>query len=80
MQSYIILNLLDPYSEVRAVELIYKPPCEYIYCTEMYEHLDERTGGDTVLIQKYFFYKRYTNGTKLCLISVLAVAHVLQSL
>lgn len=47
------------------MELIFKISCEYIYCTEMYEGLNERADCDIVLIQISFFYKRYTKCTKM---------------
>lgn len=37
------------------MELIFKISCEYIYCTEMYEGLNERADCDIVLIQISFF-------------------------
>lgn len=46
------------------MELIFKISCEYIYCTEMYEGLNERADCDIVLIQISFFFTRGTQSAQ----------------
>lgn len=50
---------------IRAAKLIFKTSREYIYCTEMYEGLNERAGGRRQTHTDIISYKRHTKCTKM---------------